>query len=77
MVRQTLVYGIFHYTANIALGSEWVFATILLLKCYFSIATVFLFLLASDTKARVCLHKKDRAFVEPECSRLCSQNNAM
>ena len=32
----------FRYTANIALGSEWVFATVLRLKCYFSIATVFL-----------------------------------
>jgi hypothetical protein len=43
MVRQALVCSIFHYTAHIALGSEWVFAKILLLKCYFSIASVFLF----------------------------------
>jgi hypothetical protein len=77
MVRQALVCGIFHYTANMALASELVFAKVLLLKCYFSIATVFLFLLGSDPKARVCLHKEDRAFVEPECSKLCSQNNAI
>ena len=77
MVRQTFVCGIFHYTANIGLGSEWVFATVLLLKCYFSIVTVFPFLLGSDPKARVCLHKKDRAYVEPECSKWCLQNNAI
>jgi hypothetical protein len=43
VVRQALVCGIFSYAANIALYSEWVFATVLLLKCYFSIATVFPF----------------------------------
>lgn len=53
-----LRFDTLHQKENIVCIREWVFATILVTKCYFRIAIIFLFY-GGGPKSRVCLQNKE------------------